>query len=276
MALCNDLPCKLQIVSLPVQDRVFKCTALLRQIKGPGPKEFLPMRFKSSLIALSLSLICFIPLVASADTLTLTGVDSNNVTDGIYTYPYYFSINGSTSSNDLSCLSFNREIQVNESWDVNTTILGSLLTSDSIDGSSDLQLREDAYLDSLYGTGFDNATDSEIQFAIWGILDPGGVAADNGPNAYDATAVYLDTLAANIAPNESTEYLNQFTLYTPVTPQGDQNWNNLGEPQEFLQFNPGTPQVPAPPPTPEPSSLILMGTGMLGIGLTMRRKLQTA
>ena len=67
------------------------------------------MRFKSSLIALSFSLVCFIPRIALADTLEMTGVGPGNNIDGVYTYPYVFSIDGSTTPTDLSCLSFNRE-----------------------------------------------------------------------------------------------------------------------------------------------------------------------
>ena len=155
---------------------------------------------------------------------------------------------------------------------MDTTVLGSLATNATIDGSSDLQLREDAYLDYLYDSG-SQATDSEIQFAIWDVLDPSGV---NGNTGYDAESQYLVGLAAAAAPNESTGFLNQFTLYTPiVTSPAPADWDGLGEPQEFLQYTPsGVPQDGPPRTVPEPSSLLLMGTGLFASVFVMRRKLQ--
>jgi hypothetical protein len=234
------------------------------------------MRFKSSLLVLSFSLACFIPPAAFADSLTLTGTGGAS-TNGVYIYPYIFTVDvgsSSTTGVDLSCLNFNREIQNEESWNVNTTVLGSLATNATIDGSSDLQLREDAYLDYLYDSG-SQATDSEIQFAIWDVLDPSGL---NGNTGYDAESQYLVGLAAAAAPNESTGFLNQFTLYTPiVTNPAPADWNGLGEPQEFLQYTPsGVPQDGPPPAVPEPSSLLLMGTGLFATVIIMRRKLQPA
>ena len=70
------------------------------------------MRFKSSLVALSLSLTCFIPRAALADSLTLTGVGGAS-TNGVYVYPYIFTVDVGSSSAlgvNLSCLSYNREI----------------------------------------------------------------------------------------------------------------------------------------------------------------------
>jgi hypothetical protein len=233
------------------------------------------MRFRSSLLVLSLSLAWFLPHAALADSLTLTGVGGAS-TNGVYVYPYIFTVDvgsSSTTGVDLSCLSFNREIQIGESWNVNTTALDSLGSGASIDGSSDLQLREDAYLDSLYDSG-SKATDSEIQFAIWYILDPSGV---NGNSGYDAESQSLVSLAEAAAPAESIGFLSQFTVYTPVvTSPAPPNWDGLGEPQEFLQYTPTGLPADGPPAVPEPSSLILMGTGLLGIGFVMRNKLRLA
>jgi hypothetical protein len=48
-------------------------------------------------------------------------------------------------------------------------------------------------------------------------------------------------------------------------PGGRANWTN-GDPQIFMVD---------PMPTPEPGSLILLGTGFLGAVFAMRRKLRT-
>jgi len=232
------------------------------------------MRLKSAVLALSLSLAVLAPRITLADSLTLTGVGGAN-TDGVYTYPYIFTVtvgNNTTTGVDLSCLNFNREITFNESWDINAANLSSIASNATVDGSSDTALREDAYLDSLYDTGFDGASDSEIQFAIWDVLDPSDMATKDG---FDAISQLLVIDAQNAQAGETNGFLSQFTLFTPVVPAGaaPANWNGNGEPQEFLQYTPSQTNSAPPAATPEPSSLMLMGTGLLGGVLILRRKL---
>jgi len=243
------------------------------------------MRLKSALFALPLSLLLLAPHASFADNLKLTSTAGGS-TDGIAVFPYVFTVtigSSTTSGVDLSCLSFDREIQIGESWAVNTSNLGSL--SSAIDGSSLIALREDAFLDALYNTGFAGATNSEIQFAIWDILDPADVHSESG---FDAISKALVLDAQNAQASETTAFLSQFTLFTPVVPAGDtdptdpRNWKNPaswdgnGEPQEFLEYIPGTPNGP-PASAPEPSSLLLFGTGLIGtVGMLKRRMQKTA
>ena len=197
-------------------------------------------------IAYFASALCIAVLSGSAkaDTLTLTGAATGS------TGPYQLNLNGTTPVN-LFCLDDFRTVSIGETWNVTVENGADFLTTNT--HSSDFKYEEEAYIYSMLGVSNGhghtyNATD--IQEALWYIFDNS-----------EKTDSYANTLLSNAAGfHYTSSFLDDYSFYIPTG-----HGNNL--PQEMI----GTAIDPAP--TPEPSSLLLLGSGLVGMAGVVRRKL---
>lgn len=96
-------------------------------------------------------------------------------------------------------------------------------------------------------------------------FDPTGALCANPPSSPNALATGWDILGQQLFTGNT----NNASSLNFITTTGAQI--NQGESGFFIDNG---PTVTGPTPTPEPSSIFLLGTGLLGLGFVVRRKLR--
>jgi len=167
-------------------------------------------------------------------------------------YPYAFSINGGTSTTLLLCDSFDNTIKKGESWTATVTPFLQGVGLFGATTSLDYKAAGLIFKSMLGG----NISATTASWAIWGLFSSNAAAQSQfqstGAAGIDAAYLILAASAKNSA-------FSGLVLYTPI--RGTQTWGGL--PQEFIGYS----------AVPEPGTLSMMGTGLIGLAGLIRRKL---
>jgi hypothetical protein len=214
--------------------------------------------------------VAMLPAFAGTLTITLNDENGSYINNNEYIGPYDFTLsNSKTNTNTplkLICVSLGQLIGNGETWDVSVSTAGQL---DTLNHTTNYL--EAAYLDNVLVNNQGTDAGYLAQWSAWNLFDPTDsrfitqngkvyVSGETGMGSItDEQSVAL--AAINTDPSAYSNY--QFFL-----PTANQAGWTYGLPQTLV----GNPPVSYVTPTSEPTSFLLLGSGLVFLSFMLFRK----
>lgn len=203
------------------------------------------MRVSRSTTIFVLALFLALAVAAQADTvqMKLVGVGGAHQ-NGVYVAPYYLTVDGGPKIG-MMCDDFLHDNKIGDTWTAAVGTISDLSGARFFATAGVTGYQEAFWLYDQYK--LHPADAGNINFAVWAIFDPSII----GNPTYWNTAEAAWLQAAQTADLSHYDF-SAFLVYTPVNPTST---------QEMITK------------TPEPASMVLLGSGLITIaGLIRRRK----
>ena len=156
----------------------------------------------------------------------------------------------------LNCVDYFHEVGFGQEWDANISYLGLGDISNARHPLDLEKYKQAAWLISQYSA----ANVQAVQGTLWNLFASPGVNWPSDP-----------TLLAESAQDHPGFDFSKFYVVTDVNANGPMDANSV---QEFLVYDANLDIPARVTSTPEPASLVLLGSGLLGVGVVVRRKRQ--